>query len=119
MQTFVGERGVTLSGGQKQRMAISRAVIGSPDILIFDDSLSSVDTYTEEKILRELGKVMENRTTLLVSHRISTVQRADEIVVLEEGRVVERGTHGELLRRGGAYADLYHKQQLEDELSEI
>ncbi len=119
MQTFVGERGITLSGGQKQRVAISRAVLCSPAILVFDDSLSSVDTCTEERILRELAAVMKNRTTLLVSHRVSTVQRADEIVVLEEGTVAERGTHEELLRLGGLYAELYRKQLLEDELSEI
>jgi ATP-binding cassette subfamily B protein len=100
-ETVVGERGITLSGGQKQRTAISRAVIRDPRILILDDALSSVDTYTEEQILRELKQVMRNRTSILISHRVSTVKDADEIIVLDRGEIVERGTHAELLTRDG------------------
>jgi len=114
--TLVGERGITLSGGQKQRAAIARAILRDPRILILDDALSSVDTVTEEKILRGLAEVMRQRTTILISHRVSTVRHADQIVVLREGRVVERGTHDELLARGGYYNDLYQKQLLEEEL---
>ncbi len=114
--TMVGERGITLSGGQKQRAAIARAVIRDPKILILDDSLSSVDTGTEERILRRLDAILRQRTTILISHRVSTVQHADQIVVLRDGRIVERGTHAELLARGGYYADLYQKQLLEEEL---
>jgi ATP-binding cassette, subfamily B, multidrug efflux pump len=117
MQTYVGERGITLSGGQKQRVAISRAVITLPKILIFDDSLSNVDTYTEERILGELTKIMSNRTTILVSHRISTVKSAHQIVVLKNGSIVERGTHDSLMELQGVYADLYRKQLLEEELA--
>ena len=117
IQTYVGERGITLSGGQKQRVAISRAVVKLPKILIFDDSLSNVDTYTEERILAELTKVMTNRTTILVSHRISTVQSAHQIMVLKEGSIVERGTHDSLMALQGVYADLYRKQLLEEELA--
>ncbi len=115
-ETLVGERGLTLSGGQKQRTAISRAVIRDPRILILDDALSSVDTYTEEKILRHLTDVMAGRTTLLISHRVSTIQNADEIVVLHDGEIVERGTHGELLGLNGYYTELYKKQLIEEEL---
>jgi ATP-binding cassette, subfamily B, multidrug efflux pump len=114
--TVVGERGVTLSGGQKQRSAIARAVVRDPRILILDDSLSAVDTQTEERILTRLRSVMEGRTTILISHRTSTVQDADQIVVLRDGRIIERGTHGELLAHEGYYADLYRKQLLEEEL---
>ena len=114
--TMVGERGLTLSGGQKQRTAISRAVIRDPRILILDDALSSVDTYTEERILRHLTGVMAGRTTILISHRVSTIQNADEIVVLHEGEIVERGTHAELLALNGHYTDLYNKQLIEEEL---
>jgi ATP-binding cassette, subfamily B, multidrug efflux pump len=116
-QTVLGERGITLSGGQKQRTAIARAIIRQPQILILDDALSAVDTYTEEKILARLRGVMRQRTTLLVAHRISTVKEADLICVLEQGRIIERGTHAELLRLGGAYADLYERQLLEEELA--
>jgi ATP-binding cassette, subfamily B, multidrug efflux pump len=114
--TMVGERGITLSGGQKQRSAIARAVIRDPRILILDDSLSAVDTQTEEKILSRLRGVMRGRTTILIAHRTSTVRDADQIVVLKDGTVIESGTHDELLARGGYYADLYQKQLLEEEL---
>jgi ATP-binding cassette subfamily B multidrug efflux pump len=114
--TMVGERGITLSGGQKQRTAIARAVIRDPKILILDDSLSAVDTGTEEQILRRLDAILRQRTTVLISHRVSTVKHADQIAVLRDGRIVERGTHAELLERGGYYADLYNKQLLEEEL---
>src|ERR1700678_431660 len=117
LATMVGERGVTLSGGQKQRTAIARAVIRNPRILILDDALSSVDTYTEEQILGELQRVMQGRTTLFISHRISTVRHADQIAVLVAGRIVELGTHDELLARNGYYADLFQKQLLEEELA--
>jgi ATP-binding cassette subfamily B protein len=114
--TMVGERGLTLSGGQKQRTAISRAVIRKPRILILDDALSSVDTYTEETILRQLTGVMAGRTTILISHRVSTIQNADEIVVLHDGEIAERGTHAELLAMNGHYTELYNKQLIEEAL---
>jgi ATP-binding cassette subfamily B multidrug efflux pump len=116
-ETIVGERGITLSGGQKQRTAIARALIRRPRILILDDALSSVDTYTEEKILAHLRRIMRGRTSLIVSHRVSTVKDADLIVVLEDGRIAERGTHDALVARGGIYAELYEKQLLEEELA--
>ena len=114
--TMVGERGLTLSGGQKQRTAISRAVIRDPRILILDDALSSVDTYTEETILRQLSGVVAGRTTILISHRVSTIQNADEIVVLHGGEIAERGTHAELLAMNGHYTELYNKQLIEEAL---
>jgi ATP-binding cassette, subfamily B, multidrug efflux pump len=118
-RTLVGERGITLSGGQKQRTAIARAIIRNPRILILDDALSSVDTHTEDKILNHLREVMHNRTTIFISHRVSTVRNADMIAVLHAGRIVELGTHDELLARNGYYSDLYNKQLLEEELAEV
>jgi ATP-binding cassette subfamily B multidrug efflux pump len=118
-QTMVGERGITLSGGQKQRTAIARALIRNPRILILDDALSSVDTHTEDKILNHLREVMQGRTTIFISHRVSTVRNADRIAVLHDGRIVESGTHDELLAMNGYYSDLYNKQLLEEELAEV
>jgi ATP-binding cassette subfamily B protein len=118
-QTIVGERGITLSGGQKQRTAIARAIIRDPRILILDDALSSVDTYTEEKILNHLREVMAGRTTIFISHRVSTVRNADRIAVLHGGRIVELGTHDELIARNGYYTELYQKQLLEEELASV
>ena len=117
--TMVGERGITLSGGQKQRTAIARALIRNPKILILDDALSSVDTHTEDKILNHLRDVMRGRTTIFISHRVSTVRSADRIAVLHGGRIVELGTHDELLALNGYYCDLYNKQLLEEELAEV
>jgi ATP-binding cassette subfamily B protein len=117
--TAVGERGITLSGGQKQRTAIARAVMRKPQVLILDDALSAVDTITEERILRGLREFMAGRTTILISHRVSTVRDADCIYVMDAGRIVEQGTHAELLGTGGYYAELYQKQLLEEELESI
>jgi len=114
--TVLGERGVTLSGGQKQRAAIGRAVIRDPAILILDDALSSVDTNTEDEILHRLRGVMADRTSLIISHRVSTVKDADVIVVLDEGRIAEQGTHDDLVARDGLYAEMYRRQLLQEEL---
>ena len=119
IETIVGERGITLSGGQKQRTAIARAVIRNPSILLLDDCLSAVDTQTEEKILASLRKVREGRTVVIVSHRISSVKDADQIVVMDEGRIIERGSHDDLVEQDGYYAALHRRQSLEEEIEEI
>ncbi|HYO15952.1 MAG TPA: ABC transporter ATP-binding protein [Thermoanaerobaculia bacterium] len=119
LDTVVGERGLTLSGGQKQRVALARALLRKPRLLLLDDCLSAVDTQTEEHILHNLRTVFQGRTVFLVSHRISTVKDADVILVLDHGRIIERGTHGQLLAVGGAYADLYQRQLLEEELAAV
>jgi ATP-binding cassette subfamily B protein len=113
--TVLGERGITLSGGQKQRVSIARAIIKNPKILLLDDCLSAVDTETEEQILNNLKQLTQNTTTIIVSHRVSSAKNADMIIVLEEGRIVERGNHSQLLDSGGYYADLYENQMLEQE----
>jgi len=118
LETVIGERGITLSGGQKQRTAIARALVRDPAILILDDSLSAVDTATEERILQALRGIRKGRTVLIVSHRVSSVKDADHIIVLDEGKIVERGTHETLLAHDGYYADLYRRQTLEEELEE-
>jgi ATP-binding cassette subfamily B multidrug efflux pump len=119
LDTVVGERGLTLSGGQKQRVALARALLRRPRLLLLDDCLSAVDTQTEEHILNNLRTVFQGRTVFLVSHRISTVKDADVILVLDHGRIIERGTHGQLLAAGGAYADLHQRQLLEEELAAV
>jgi ATP-binding cassette subfamily B multidrug efflux pump len=117
-ETMVGERGVTLSGGQKQRISISRALIKDPEILIFDDCLSAVDAKTEVKILNNLKRIMKERTSIIISHRISAVKDADIIAVLDHGKIVELGNHNELLLQNGIYHDIYEKQLIEQELQE-
>src|SRR3546814_780182 len=112
-ETRTGERGITLSGGQKQRTSIARAIIKEPSVLIFDDSLSAVDTRTEEEILRHLGRVMQGRTSIIVSHRVSTIRNADKILVMKQGRIAEAGTHDQLIEAGGLYKQLYEKQLLD------
>lgn len=119
LETVVGERGVTLSGGQKQRATLARALITDPPVLILDDCLSSVDAQTEAEILRELRAILKEKTCLIISHRISAVKEADEILVLDEGRIIERGSHDELARSGGLYSELYHQQRLSEELEQI
>ena len=118
MDTMLGERGVTLSGGQKQRAAIARAILRDPAILILDDALSSVDTHTAAEILRHLRRVMVERTTIIIAQRIATVKDADEILVLDDGAIVERGTHSELVQLNGHYAAMYRRELLQQELSE-
>jgi ATP-binding cassette, subfamily B, multidrug efflux pump len=119
LETVIGERGITLSGGQKQRTAIARALVRDPLILLLDDALSAVDTQTEERILRALREIRKGRTVLIVSHRVSSVKDADHIVVLDDGRIVERGTHESLVAQDGYYSELYRKQTLEEEIAEI
>jgi ATP-binding cassette subfamily B protein len=119
LDTIVGERGVTLSGGQRQRTAIARAILRDPAILVLDDALSSVDTVTEERILTHLAGIMRGRTTILISHRVSTVRSADRIFVLEHGQLAEVGRHDDLIARGGYYAELHERQLLEEELGAI
>lgn len=114
-QTAIGERGITLSGGQKQRISIARALVKDPEILIFDDCLSAVDTKTEEEILNQLGKIMQGKTSILISHRVSTVKNADKIILLEAGKIVEKGNHDQLIALGGKYFELYEKQKLDEE----
>ena len=117
--TMVGERGITLSGGQKQRTSLARAIYKRPKVLILDDSLSAVDTHTEEQILQELKTIMKGRTNIIISHRISSIQNANNIIVLGHGEIKEEGTHNELLALKGIYYDIYSKQLLEEEIKEL
>lgn len=117
--TLIGERGITLSGGQKQRVSIARALIKNPKVLIFDDCLSAIDTRTEEEILSNMGRNMQNKTTILIAHRVSTIKNADKIIVLDEGKVIEEGNHEQLLNAKGAYRDLYEKQLLEEQQDDL
>jgi ATP-binding cassette subfamily B protein len=119
LQTIVGERGVTLSGGQKQRATLARALIMDPPVLILDDCLSSVDAQTEAEILHGLRAILKEKTCLIISHRISAVREADEILVLDEGAIIERGKHDDLIRQGGVYAELWQQQRLSEELEQI
>ena len=118
-KTVLGERGITLSGGQKQRTSIARAIYKKPEILILDDSLSAVDTKTEEEILQELKKIMNKRTSIIISHRISTIKNANNIIVLDHGEIKEEGTHNELISMRGIYNDIYQKQLLEEEIKDF
>ncbi|MFT5437820.1 MAG: ATP-binding cassette subfamily B multidrug efflux pump, partial [Ulvibacter sp.] len=115
-ETILGERGITLSGGQKQRVSIARALIKDPQILLFDDCLSAVDTETEEEILQNLNRISQNKTTIIVSHRVSSAKNADKIIVLNEGEIIQKGTHSELVNQEGYYKELYSKQLLEKEM---
>ena len=115
-ETMVGERGITLSGGQKQRISIARAIIKQPQLLIFDDCLSAVDTETEEEILTNLKEIMKNKTSIIISHRVSSVKNADSIIVLDQGEIVELGHHDDLMAKQGVYFELYKMQLLEDEI---
>jgi ATP-binding cassette subfamily B protein len=116
-ETILGERGITLSGGQKQRVSIARAIIKDPEILLFDDCLSAVDTETEEQILNNLFEICKNKTTIIVSHRVSSAKNADKIIILEEGEILQQGTHSQLVNQEGYYKELYLKQLSEKELS--
>ena len=115
-ETMIGERGITLSGGQKQRLSIARAVIKEPQILIFDDCLSAIDTRTEEEILNNLGRLMKNKTSILIAHRVSTIKNADKILVMDKGEIIEQGTHEELMALKKSYFDLFEKQLLEEQI---
>ncbi|WP_291401869.1 ABC transporter ATP-binding protein [Daejeonella sp.] len=115
-QTMIGERGISLSGGQKQRLSIARAIIKEPQILIFDDCLSAIDTSTEEQILNNLGRIMKNKTSILIAHRVSSIKNADHILVMDEGKIIEQGTHEALIDLKGSYFDLYEKQLLEEQI---
>jgi ATP-binding cassette subfamily B protein len=116
-ETILGERGITLSGGQKQRVSIARAIIKNPEILLFDDCLSAVDTETEEQILNNLLQISKDKTTIIVSHRVSSAKNADKIIIIEEGQIIQEGSHNQLINQPGYYAELYLKQLSEKELN--